>query len=102
MGRHLHARNLSTEETNKLRSMALSKDFTKRMRASVVLESAKSLKVAEISTKLHLNKHTVRLWIKRFNQDAIQGLESKTVPGRPPIDNGQAEGRNNEDRSYES
>ncbi|MCL5067646.1 MAG: helix-turn-helix domain-containing protein, partial [Thaumarchaeota archaeon] len=84
MGWHLHARNLSSEETNKLHSMVLSKDFTKRMRASIVIESSKGLKVGEISEILHLNKHTVRLWIKRFNQNGIQGLESKPVPGRPP------------------
>jgi transposase len=84
MGWHLHARNLSSEETKNLQSMVLSKDFTKRTRASVVLHSGKGLKVGEISEKLQLNKHTVRLWIKRFSQDGIQGLQSKPVPGRPP------------------
>jgi transposase len=84
MGWHLHVRNLSSEETKKLRSVALSKDFTKRMRASIILESSNGIKVSEISEELHLNKHTVRLWIKRFNQDGMQGLESKPVPGRPP------------------
>jgi transposase len=85
MGKHLRARNVSSEEARKLQSMAISRNFTKRMRASIVLESSKGLKVAEISEKLHLNKHTVRLWMKRFNQDGVQGLESKPVPGRPPL-----------------
>ncbi len=84
MGWHLHVRNLSSEEIKKLQSVALSKDFTKRMRASIILESSNGIKVSEISKELHLNKHTVRLWIKRFNQDGIQGLESRPVPGRPP------------------
>jgi transposase len=64
--------------------MVQSKDFTKRMRASIILESANGIKVSEISKKLHLNKHTVRLWIKRFNSEGIDGLESRTPPGRPP------------------
>jgi transposase len=84
MGRHLRVKSLALEETKKLRFIAQSKDFTKRMRASIVLESSNGIKVGEISEKLHLNKHTVRLWIRRFNQSGTEGLESKSVPGRPP------------------
>ncbi len=84
MGKPLFARKLSEEEGRRLRSMSLSKDFTKRMRASVVLESSNRLKVSEIADKLRLNKHSVRLWIKRFNDEGISGLESRPIPGRPP------------------
>jgi len=84
MGRYLRVRSLSLEETKKLRSIAQSKDFTKRMRTSIVLESSNGINVGDISKKLHLNKHTVRLWIRRFNQSGTEGLESKPVPGRPP------------------
>lgn len=84
MGKPLRARKLADEEERRLRSMSLSKDFTNRMRASIVLESSKGLRVSEIANELHMNKHTVRLWIKRLNDEGMPGLESKPIPGRPP------------------
>ncbi len=84
MGKPLFARKLSEEERRRLRSASLSKDFTRRTRASVVLESSNGLEVSEIASKLRLNRHTVRLWIKRFNDAEMVGLESKPIPGRPP------------------
>jgi transposase len=84
LGEPLFARKPSEEEGRRLRSVSLSKDFTKRTRASVVLESSNGLVVSEIADKLHLNKHTVRLWIKRFDDEGMPGLESKPIPRRPP------------------
>jgi transposase len=83
--KRLYARAPAGEEKRKLKSMARSKDFTKRTRASIVLESSDGLSVAGIAAKLHLNKHTVRLWIKRFNAEGTTtGLDSRPVPGRRP------------------
>jgi transposase len=90
MGQPLHVRAPTPEERPKLASMAASKDFTGRMRASIVLESAKGARVSKIASKLQLNEHTVRLWIKRFDGSGLEGLGSRPPPGRPPsITNGQ-------------
>src|SRR5450759_5771918 len=83
MGQPLRVRAPTPEENPKLASMAASKDFTGRIRASIVLESSEGARVGKIASKLRLNKHTVRLWIKRFNESGLDGL-------RPPsITNGQ-------------
>jgi transposase len=85
----LYARAPTGDEKRKLESMTRSKDFTKRTRASIVLESSNGLSVSSIAAKLHLNKHTVRLWIKRFNAEGTStGLDSRPVPGRRPFHNG--------------
>jgi transposase len=90
MGQPLRVRAPTPEENPKLASMAASKDFTGRIRASIVLESSEGARVGKIASKLRLNKHTVRLWIKRFNESGLDGLGSRSPPGRPPsITNGQ-------------
>ncbi|MGP8056032.1 MAG: helix-turn-helix domain-containing protein [Nitrososphaerales archaeon] len=72
------------EERTKLGSMVHSKDFTRRIRASIVLESSRGSIVSRIAQELDVNKHTARLWIRRFNESGIDGLTSRSPPGRPP------------------
>jgi transposase len=84
MVKPLYVKAITEKERAKLASMAASKDFTKRIRASIVLESANGVGVSKTASKLQLNKHTVRLWIRRFNSEGIDGLESRPPPGRPP------------------
>lgn len=85
MGKPLHVvRTITPREGARLSSAAGSRDFTRRNRASIVLESSRGSTVGEIESKLRVNKHTVRLWIKRFNAEGIEGLESRPFPGRPP------------------
>jgi transposase len=84
MGRPLFVRTLTAAERMRLGSIVASKDFTRRIRAAIVLESANGAGVAKIASKLHLNKHTVRFWIKRFDGSGLDGLDSKPPPGRPP------------------
>ena len=79
----MHARTLTPRERARLSSMAGSRDFTSRNRASIVLESSSGSTVSEIATTLRVNEHTVRLWIRRFNAEGIEGLESRPSPGRP-------------------
>ncbi len=47
-----------------------------------MLESSSGSTVSEIATTLRVNEHTVRLWIRRFNAEGIEGLESRPLPGR--------------------
>ena len=84
MGRPLFVRRLTAAERMKLGSTVAWKDFTGRIRAAIVLESAGGASVTKIASKLQLNKHTVRLWIKRFDGSGLDGLDSKPPPGRPP------------------
>ena len=79
----MYVRTLTDDEKRELDSAALSKDFTKRTRASIVLESSRGSSVGRTAASLRLNKHTVRLWIKRFNSEGMAGLESRPLPGRP-------------------
>ncbi|MDA4117388.1 MAG: helix-turn-helix domain-containing protein [Thaumarchaeota archaeon] len=85
MGNPLFVRSLTAGERTRLASIAASKDFTGRVRAAIVLESDNGAGVAKIASKLQLNKHTVRLWIRRFDESGLDGgLDSRPPPGRPP------------------
>ncbi len=52
-------------------------------RALIVLLSHQGHSPVEIANKIHRNPHTVRLWIKRFLESRIPGLERRYSPGRP-------------------
>lgn len=84
MDKPLYVRHLRPTEQTKLASIAASRNFTRRIRAAIALESANAVGVSKIASKLQLNKHTVRLWIKMFNESGLEGLESRSPPGRPP------------------
>lgn len=84
MGKPLYVRPLTHTEQTKLAPIAASRNFTRRIRAAIALESANGVGVSKIASKLQLNKHTVRLWVRRFNESGLDGLESRSPPGRPP------------------
>lgn len=52
-------------------------------RALMILLSNQGSSPKEIGNQLKRNPHTVRLWIKRYNQNGIAGLERQYSPGRP-------------------
>lgn len=68
------------KELDSFRRQASSKDSEK---ALMVLLNADGKDVAEISSTLKRNPHTVRDWLKRYQNKGIQGLSRKYSPGRP-------------------
>jgi transposase len=54
-------------------------------RALYVLLSATGMKVKDIAEKLDRHEHTVRAWLKEYITHGINGLISKSPPGRTKI-----------------
>lgn len=75
---------LSNEERNeliKLREGSISENSEK---ALMVLLSSQGYSPIEISKIVKRNPHTVRLWLKRYKNFGIEGLQRKYSKGRPP------------------
>ncbi len=53
-------------------------------RALIVLLSHEGKSPKEISLLIKRNEHTVRLWLKRYKQNGLKGLNRLYSPGRPP------------------
>jgi len=68
------------KELEQFRSLASSKDSEK---ALMVLLSSEGKKVSQIAQTLKRNPHTVRDWLKRYNDTGLKGLNRKYSPGRP-------------------
>ena len=54
-------------------------------RVSYILLSNDGLKVKEIAQRFNRHEHTIRSWIKAYLNRGIDGLNSKSPPGRPMI-----------------
>jgi transposase len=67
-------------ELENFRRQASSRDSEK---ALMILMSADGQSVAEISSTLRRNPHTVRDWLKRYKKKGLAGLSRKFSPGRP-------------------
>ena len=53
-------------------------------RAQIVLHAVEGLSAPQIAAKMDLCATTVRLWLKRFNERGVAGLEEGVRSGRPP------------------
>jgi transposase len=53
-------------------------------RARVVLAAVEGATVEEIAVRLQLARNTVYLWLHRFDQRGLAGLEDAPRGGRPP------------------
>lgn len=74
---------LTEEEKQELRQVKLQRKVNIGERANYVLLLGSGKTVREIA-KLHgNNRHTVRLWIKRYQAEGIEGLRERKPPGRP-------------------
>jgi len=76
----VHLSKSQRKELKTLRHQVSSKNSEK---ALMVLMSSDGKSVAEISSALKRNPHTVRDWLKRYNRDGLPGLSRKFSPGRP-------------------
>ena len=76
----VHITNAQRKELEQFRTLASSRDSEK---ALMVLLSSEGKTVAQIAESLKRNPHTVRDWLKRYNNKGIEGLNRKYSPGRP-------------------
>jgi len=86
MGRILVLREATAEEQTSIERLAHSRTAPARAveRAGVVLAALNGERVAAIAERCHITAATVYLWLHRFNDGGLAGLEDKPRQGRPP------------------
>src|SRR3954471_10073404 len=82
----IRVRALGEEEAAELAGRARSRTLGAGLvrRAQIVQHAADGLSAPEIAAKMGLCDATVRLWLKRFNERGLGGLEEDMRSGRPP------------------
>jgi transposase len=85
MPRRLHVREVKADEQQALEKLARSRTAAVRQveRAQIIKSSSEGKTVASIASELGLREDKVRLWIKRFNEIGLDGLEDERRSGRP-------------------
>ena len=81
----LFLRELQTDERQALDQAANNPSLDWSQRARIILLSAASKTVPDISAEVRLHPINVRKWIHRFNMRGLAGLRSGKSPGRPPV-----------------
>ncbi len=86
MGRRVQLRTVSEEERSAVTRLARSRTAPARCveRAQVVEAALKGTPVEDIAAQLHLARGSVYLWLHRFEERGIAGLEDHPRGGRPP------------------
>jgi transposase len=81
----LRVRDLTSEEAAAIQRLAQSRTAAARSveRARIIDQARQGQSVRVIADLLHLCPDTVRLWLKRFNADGLDGLADKLRQGRP-------------------
>jgi len=74
---------INSEEKSSLHRLRLGQNSNIGERAHYVLLSNDGKSIPEIAAHLSRNKHTIRLWLKRYIKDGIGGLKSSKKSGRP-------------------
>lgn len=74
---------LSTEDKTALTLLRRNQKSNVGERAYYVLLSDSGKSVSEIAQHLSRNGHTIRLWLKRYLNEGVKGLQTKKPPGRP-------------------
>ena len=67
-------------ELENFRKQASSKNSEKSL---MILMSSEKKSPVKIATLLKRNPHTIRLWLKRYIESGIEGLQRRYSPGRP-------------------
>lgn len=82
-----HLRPLTAEEQTKLQRIAGSRSEEARLveRATIVLIAAEGAPAAAIAERLGISENTVRLWVSRFNEHGLAGLQDRARRGRPGV-----------------
>ena len=86
MGRVLALREATTEERAHIERLAHSRTAPARAveRARVVRAALQGERIAAIAERFHITAATVYLWLHRFNDGGLAGLEDRPRKGRPP------------------
>jgi transposase len=86
MPRTLSLRELTTDERAAVERLAHSRTSAARLveRARVVLAALEGERVSAIAERFHVTAATVYLWLHRFNDAGLTGLQDKPRGGRPP------------------
>jgi transposase len=82
----LQARELTADEEASVRRLAQSRTEPARAveRARIIWLAHQGWRVPAIAAELRLTEATVRLWLKRFNAQGLDGLRDQPRAGRPP------------------
>lgn len=83
----LKVRPLTEEEETTIESQVHARTLPawKVTRAKIIWYAKQGEGVPEIAKRLELCEKTTRLWLKRFNELGMKGLEESPRSGRPPI-----------------
>jgi len=83
----LKVRPLTKEEETTIESQVHARTLPawKVTRAKIIWYAKQGEGVPEIAKRLELCEKTTRLWLKRFNELGMKGLEESPRSGRPPI-----------------
>lgn len=76
---------LSEAEIADLKILRMNRKSAARERAHYVLLAHEGKSPPEIAQQLERNINTIRLWLHRYKQEGIAGLESRKQPGRPAV-----------------
>ncbi len=79
-------RELTAEERQALEQLAASRTARARFveRARIVLALADGRRPSQVARELGLSRPTVYIWLHRFNDRGLHGLEDQPRAGRPP------------------
>jgi transposase len=82
----LRVREMTAEEQKQIKRLARSRTEAARVveRAQIVSLARQGVGVPAIARRLHLSEKAVRLWLKRFNSQGVEGLQDEPRAGRPP------------------
>ncbi len=86
MPKIIKLKELNEEETVTIKRLAHSRTEPARKveRAGIIWQAQQGRTVPEIAQKMDLHHQTVRMWLKRFNEAGLAGLEDDHRPGRQP------------------
>jgi len=85
MGRRMELRAVTDEERQAVKRLARSRTARARAveRARVVLAALDGQLVEDIAADQRLSRNTVYLWLHRFEEGGVRGLEDRSRTGRP-------------------
>ena len=84
----LRVRAMAMEEKGRVERLARSRTEPARLveRAGIILAASQGKRVPAMARHLTLSEKAVRLWLKRFNTQGLDGLNDEPRSGRPATD----------------
>jgi transposase len=76
---------MTAEERQEIERLGHSRTEAARLveRARIVLYASQGMRVPAIASLLNISENATRLWLKRFNEKGLAGLNDEPRPGRP-------------------